>query len=176
MLDDVAGCPGSTTWPTPGCQIFFRCNKLKWGKNIPNDQKIYRIHRHKIHQMAENVINGHKLYQHFQVNNIPKLGFMLWKVYHLANVAHPLLCKSKSNIKCARKKWTSDLAELGSRFTHTGGLKASYFHFKIGSGGFVGSTSFLFFRINRFFAPDQPVSFAREVSNRPCGSVTPWQK
>jgi hypothetical protein len=77
-----------------GCQIFLgtwyqnRKKCTKWTQNVPNG--------HKISQMSVNIPNGHKYINIFQsraLQNLPKLGFWVWKK-HLANLISKRECTS----------------------------------------------------------------------------------
>jgi hypothetical protein len=64
-----------------GCQIFL-VHYTKSGNNVPDEHKMYQMntkchgHGHKIFQMAIKYIN---IFQSKALQNLPKLGFLVWK-------------------------------------------------------------------------------------------------
>jgi hypothetical protein len=67
---------------------LFLVQHTKNGKYIPNDHRIERM-ASKYTEWPQNIPNGHKMYQHFPLQDPPKytkIGIFGLKIYYLANL------------------------------------------------------------------------------------------
>jgi hypothetical protein len=57
----------------------------KTGKNRPSDSKLYQM-AIKFAKCPQNILNGHKICQHFPFQDPPKIGIFGMKIDHLATL------------------------------------------------------------------------------------------
>jgi hypothetical protein len=73
-----------------GCQIFLGTKYpnggkyTKWPQNIPNGHKIFPMAA----KIDQTIIKYSKIFHYKTLQNLPKLGFLVWKTNHLATLVY----------------------------------------------------------------------------------------